>query len=253
MRSAILLLLAAAMNPVWGWDSTIVYTGSDLEGEMRLDADPRLFKNEPVRLQGIRFSLNSVYGPVVSNTGLPDFNATCSGVSYSALVVTHSQGASGFKAASDTDWNAAAAIPASLTPLDTLKDRYPEYTQRDIVIGTGWIHSKDVTQGCATIYQQSQPGYNRIFYYQSGRIHLKLQVESFQTSPAPCDTGIDPPCTKSGSVNLRYAISDSEDGSFPVHSSGVRVRSERPQRFRWTWTRPVWEYALGRKVANPAR
>lgn len=243
----LLLLFASATTIVWSWDSTMVFKTGHLEGVIRLDARSNQVTNSPTDLQGVRFDLGQNVSLTLRNIGLPDFNASCNSISYSALIMEHSNGSSGFAGSVDTNWNLAYDFPQHLTPLDSVKDRYPDHTHRNALVGKGWIHSADESKNCQTTRQTPQAGYRRIFYYRSPNgVYIKAQVDGFRTQSVACDTSIHPPCSKSEYVDLRYALTNDAEGLFSNPPSSMRAVRARGLRFHKAYPRPIWEYVLGR-------
>lgn len=248
MRFSALLLLAS-VHVAWARDTTVTFTRGYLEGVIRLDARNRVIAPSPDLLQGIRFNLAGKPGPYLFNTGMPDFNASCNGKDFGALVVTPGEFGPapvygmGFNIHGNTDWNWTPNF-SSLMPLDTLKERFPSHTKRDSIIGRGWIHSADVMALCRTVEHQTVPGYRRIFYYRRGNTGLKVQVDRFETESVDCGNGL--PCNRTRYVHLRYAISDSL--RFPT---GIRTAPARRPAFHPAFPGPIWEYVLGRKARKP--
>jgi hypothetical protein len=239
------LLSLAALQTVLARDTTVVFASGYQEGVIRLEIQDRVVAPSPDLLQGIRFNLDGALGPDFLNTGLPDFNTSCNTQDYSALVVTPGASARlftmGFGPQGDTSWNGSGTVPSLLTPLDSIKDRYPFYTKRDSVLGRGWVYSAHVGSACRTYTHQAMPGHRRIFYFRRGTIALKVQVERFDIEPVDCGTGL--PCNRARHVHLRYGISDS--ARFPT---GITPRSVRGSGIRPASPRPPWTFVLGRNA-----
>ena len=243
MRLSALLLLAVFPG-AWGRDTTVVFTAGHTEGVIRLEIRDRVVAPSPDLLQGIRFNLAGTQGPDLLNTGLPDFNTSCNSQDYSALVVTPGASARlfimGFGPQGDTSWNGSESVPSLLAPLDSIRDRYFDQTQRDSVIGKGWVYSTHINSGCATTSHQAMPGYRRIFYFWRGSISLKVQVDRFETEAVECAKG---PCDRARHVHLRYGITDSS--KFPT---GIPSASSPAPGVRPASRRPLWTDVLGRNV-----
>jgi hypothetical protein len=240
------LCLAAAG---WSRDTTLVVSGPlPKEGVIRLDAYSRRTDSSAVELQAIRFQFTPQLILTLRNTGLPDFNASCSGASYSALLVEPTLGVTaGFYGKVDTVWEAAYRVPNTLTALDSIKERYPMFTGRKALIGKGWIHSVDAFSGCKMEHGEPYKDFQRILYSEARNGDcLKAQVDSIETEPAQCDTSVHPPCSKLKYVHIRYAITASSGCQFSEPPTAVRPMAGRGLRFRDALPRPVWEYVLGR-------
>lgn len=241
------LLVFAAVHGAWARDTTVFFTDGYQEGVIRLDIQDRVVAPSPDLLQGIRFQLAGTPGPYLLNTGLPDFNASCNARDYSALVVNPGPSALPFALGfstlgqGDTSWNGAGSVPTLGPELDPIKDRYPEFTNRDSVIGRGWVYSVHVMSACGTVHHQAMPGYRRILYFRRGSISLKVQVDRFETEPVDCGNGLF--CNRARYVHLRYGISDSL--RFPT---GIRSTPAPGRRVHPASPRPLWTYVLGRNV-----
>ncbi|MDB5105390.1 MAG: hypothetical protein JWP91_3079 [Fibrobacteres bacterium] len=259
MRNRIpsLLLILSAAGAAWSLDSTLVYKQGHMEGRIRLYAGARQVEASLTEIQAVRFDLGQNTILTLRNIGLPDFNASCNATDFSALIAEQAQGVSGFKGAADTAWAQALVFPTRLTPLDSVPDRYPEYTKRNAFAGMGWIHSGDVSIGCKTTQQSPQQGFRRIFYYRANRgVYIKAQVDGFETEDLKCEMGPGVPCTRLKYLSLRYAVTDAEGGLFsdpasvarPAKDSG-RYPAQGPGLiFRQAFPRPIWEYVLGRTL-----
>jgi hypothetical protein len=250
---ALFSAFTVTLTASWSYDTTLAYKDGRVEGVIRLDARTRQVESPADVANKVKFP----FGLSITSTGLPDFNASCNTLSYGAFLAEvpatgtiQPDHSSGFGAPGDTVWSNALEFPDRLFPLDTVRDRFPEITKRNAILGTGWIHSLDETKECRTAQQRPGAGHRRIFYYRfKNGPFLKAQVDRFETEPVTCIIGEQTPCSQSKYVFLRYAITDDPQGRFPTPHAGMRdgrADGRVGMRLPAAYPLPIWEYVLGR-------